>query len=179
MLFCIFGSYISGRINIPFFLDTAMSCLIYYHFGYEFFNSDWPHKNMNVAIPWVIIAILSVVIVYIRPEVALNRNNYPVYLPVLSMAFVVSLYYIIKQIIAFLPDTLVKSLSLFGKDSLLILGFHRFLFIILEFIFPLIGLTGLLACGIKFLLAFPFIYAVKIPVEKHLPFIIGKTKKLK
>lgn len=171
----ILGAYLRG-IDIPIFLDSALSCILYYHIGYEFFSLGFYKRDISKAIPWFVLILLSVAIVILLPNVNLSRNEYPLYLPLLALAYIINLYYLIKAILSVMPSFIDKILTILGKDTLLILGFHRFYFIIFETLFPLIGLGGLISCGIKFIIVFPLIYLIKKTIVTYCPVFVGKAK---
>lgn len=168
---------LSDRVDLPLFLDTSLSSVIYYHLGYMFQHSDCSQSDINKWIPWVAIVALSVIIVCLRPEVNMSRNIYPWYLPAISIPYIISLYHIIRQLMPVVSDVVTYLFTLLGKDSLMILGFHRFFFIIFEAITPIIGLSGLVLCGAKFITVLPLLYLIKRPIVRYLPFFLGKTYK--
>lgn len=176
VLLCFFiGCILSNRVDVSLFLDSTLSCVIYYHLGHEFMHSRCSQNDIKKWIPWGAIVVLSAIIVYLRPDVNMARNIYPWYLPAISVTYTITLYHIVKQLQYIIPDVVNKLLICFGKDSLLILGFHRFFFIIFEVITPIVGLTGLVLCGVKFLAVLPLVYLIKRPIEKYMPFFLGKT----
>lgn len=94
----ILGFYLSTRINIPLFLDTSLSCILYYHIGYEFYKFSSYKTIQTKLMPWGMIIILSAAIIYLRPVVNISRNIYPWYLPIIAITYIVSLLLIIKQL---------------------------------------------------------------------------------
>lgn len=173
------GNLLSSHIDLPLFFDTSLSCILYYHLGYEFIHSDYYKRDVVKILPWIIVLVLSAIIVYFRPLVNFSRNVYPWYLPFISVTYVVTLYSLIKQMMNKLPSFFTDLLTKLGRDSLIILGFHRFYFILLETIIPFLGiewLSGLCLCTFKFLLVMPLVYLIKRPVEKFCPYFYGKTK---
>lgn len=172
----ILGYLSSGHVDIPLFLDTSLSCVIYYHIGYLFFSSGFYKIVIKKWLPVIAIVLISASIIYLRPEVNLSRNVYPWYLPIISLGYILFLYNLIKRLLYISPAFLVAILIRLGKDSLFLLGFHRFFFIIFEFLFPVYGLTGLLSCFAKIVLVFPLLYIIKHTIDHYFPYFVGKLK---
>lgn len=128
-VFYLFGYILQVlNINFPFFIDTAFSVLLFYAIGDCFHNKGYDSK----AVPWYfglmgVLACLCICYMF-HPIAELKVNKFPIYLVLLSVVTIVSLYYICKYIIerfdnkkSYLLEFLEKS----GVSSLSILGFHN------------------------------------------------------
>lgn len=164
-------------LNIPFFIDTAFSVVLFYSFG-EFFHKKGYDKKV---VPWwcgVIGILASMSVCYIlHPNVELKDNRYPIYLILLSIITIISLYYLCKASVEWNlnRDTyFLGFLEKCGISSLAILGFHN----------PIIWIFGhylqiIPAPPIVLLLFLVFITVVVILciekiIYKTAPFLLGK-----
>ena len=129
--------YIGGYIlfktgtNLPFFIDSAFTTLIFFSLG-EVFNK----KNYdNKIVPWwavMLVTFVGVVFCAIfHPSVELKDNKFPLCLVVLSSMMIVTLYYISKCFAYISKKKKTYSIVFLDKagvSSLCILGFHNQLF---------------------------------------------------
>lgn len=118
-------------INLPFFIDTAFTTLIFYSLGEIFYKKGYD----NEKVPWwavLLVMIVGVVFCAVfHPSVELKDNKFPLYLVVLSSMMIVALYYISKcfaYISKKKKSYSVAFLERAGVSSLCILGFHNQLF---------------------------------------------------
>lgn len=125
ILFYIIGwTLYDKNIDLPYFLDTVLSVLIYFHLGYLFKNSKFLNRDISL------LAILSIILLFVisiqlSPEVDLKSNRFPVYLLPLSLSIVISFYYVF----IFLMDKCnLKFLKVLGTESLVLMGLHPAIF---------------------------------------------------
>lgn len=132
VVFYLLGFELSNnQINFPYFIDTVLSVFIYYHCGYCFRVFDYDNKKISI-ITIMMGLLLSVFLVYVlSPKIDIKTNIFPWYLMFLSLPLIVCIYFLFDKI---------KSLNLrwieyCGINSLLLLGFHRPVFDVLEIIY--------------------------------------------
>lgn len=163
------------RINVPFYIDSMMGCLIYYHIGYLFKMLNFWQHNYSIMKTVSVLLFLSVLIVYLRPEVGINRNDFPLYLPLISVPFVVALYFLVKALVHRISHNFFLIFATIGTDTLLILGFQCLFLKVVENIN--FGLSGLLLCIARFIIVMLAILAIRWPVVKYIPECVGKIRK--
>lgn len=122
--------YCKGII-LPFFLDSTMSVIVYFHIGYMFKYNEWDKKDVSVK--WSIagvVAFLALCII-LNPYTEIRDNRFQWYILPLSMLAIISLFYLFKAIK--MPKSnmfkwLYMLLVSLGIESLIIFGLHRAFF---------------------------------------------------
>lgn len=165
-------------INIPFFIDTAFSAVLFYAIGELFHKKGYDNK----IIPWwwgVIGLLMSLSVCYLlHPYVELKDNKYPYYLFILSIVIITSLYFICKDLVERnekRKSYVLGFLKRCGVSSLSILGFHN----------PIIWLFGhylqiipapkiVVLCFLVFITVIAVFYIEKV-INKVAPFLLGKS----
>lgn len=153
-------------INLPFFIDSAMSMLLFYHLGVLL------KKTITVKVPIflpIALLLLYLSIVYFwKPLVNIKYNIFPIYLIILASMPIYSLSQICLRF-----DS--KILVYFGLSSMAIMGLHHPIYDVL--MFPLINKTALpQIVEIIMMILFTLIiclFGYKI-IMKFFPFLLGK-----
>lgn len=155
-------------INIPYFIDSALSMLLFYHVGYYCGAKGLMEKRLPL---WVSIGglLLYVGFVwYIEPHVNIKDNVFPIYLIVLSMVAIISLYQLCCRL---------KShfLAYCGVASLVIMGFHHPIYDVamLPFINRL-DLPLFVESSIMVVVTLGMTLGIYKLMTKYTPFLLGK-----
>lgn len=155
-------------IDIPFFIDSSMAMLIFYHLGKCFNKYKIYEKRLSVGISILILLLYSFFIAYVQPSVNIKDNIFPYYLPLLSIAPIISLYQISCRIKS-------KCLMLCGASSLTIMGLHHPVFDVA--MFPIVNRLPLPhACQVVLMVGTTLLMVLLIDkiLNKYTPFLLGK-----
>ena len=87
---------------MPYFIDTTMSTLIYYHLGFCFMRNKWYGMKVSPIYSLFLLIIAIVFIVLFPSYVDLKSNNFPLHLLLLSMVFIMNFYWFINSYFRFL-----------------------------------------------------------------------------
>ena len=161
-----------------FFLDSACSCILYYALGHHFKNSRFEgwHPRLFYLILCGITLLTTVAV--LRPDVALVRNRYPLYLPLIAVPLILVLFYAVKRSHSHIKR-FSDCLSWLGDNSLAILGIHSVYYYLFDVFFA-DRLCGLQFATLKFVTTLPLIYISVILIKIIFPNIFGKyeTKRI-
>ena len=80
------------NINIPFFLDSALSVIIYYHLGQVFKHLKLQNKDLHFTILAIIIIAYTLFIYLAFPRVELCMNKFPWYSVLISIPMIYALF---------------------------------------------------------------------------------------
>jgi len=164
-------------VNIPLFIDTAFSAVIFFALGELFHKKGWDnHKIAWWTLPIIVVGCVGICYLF-NPIVELKNNQFPVYMILLAIAMIVSFYYISLWLSSKYPKALtVRFLEKAGLSSLSILGFHNQIFYLigphLNFIStPHLGIIKLIIlCIITVLI----IFIIEKLINRFAPFLLGK-----
>lgn len=157
-------------INIPFFIDSALGMLLFYHFGFLFNKKGFANKRIPFWLSMSLLIVYSIFIWLVNPMVDIKENVFPIFLIVLSMVPIYALY----QICCTFKS---RFLSYCGMASLVIMGMHHPLF---DLELPLLRMLHLpVFVEIIIVLGFTLFFTLLFYqlIIKYLPFLLGKTKK--
>lgn len=133
-LFVSFILFLSGNvlhyfnIDIPLFLDTTLSVVIFYSAGDLFRNKGFDEYIIPKWIIPIIIFVCFALCYFIKPAVEIKLNIYPCYLIPVTLLMIMALYYTSLFLSKFQSDFIVNFFQKAGVSSLCILGFHNQLF---------------------------------------------------
>lgn len=164
------------KINIPFFIDSAMCATLFYVLGNLFYKT----KQLTQKRPWWVMVCLAitylVVCLVLRPFVNIKTNEFPYFL-----VFTASLgIFFIYQICLFLANKqnyLVRYVRHAGMISLSLLGLHRpIYFVILPLLSKMLKNDSILAIIMVFITSL-LIFCLDYLLSKYAPVLIGKKRK--
>lgn len=165
------------ELNLPFFIDTSLSVLLFYVLG-EIFHSKGYDKKM---IPWwlgcVGVVLCISVSILLHPYVELKLNIYPFYLALLSLIMILSIYYICKSMIEYKNGKRLYVFSFLEKagiSSLTILGLHNPIIWIFGHYLQIIPAPSIVILFIEVLLTITVIIYIEKLIYKYLPFLLGR-----
>lgn len=102
-------------INLPFFVDSSMAMLLFYHAGYCFKSSKAYEKRIPVWTCLCLLLLYTAFMIGIEPTVNVKENLYPCYLIILSLVPIYAMYQLCCRIeSAFLMKCGVASLTIMG-----------------------------------------------------------------
>ena len=167
------GYFIGNHITLPFFLDSAISCLIYYHFGYCFYKYNL--YKIRLALRWTILLgfLYILTVALLHPHVDLKYNTFPFYLIILSSMAIIVLY----QFSLFLSkesNVISAFLIKCGNCSLTMLGLHRPVWL---FVYPIclkFEFNEYMLIIVEMITAVSFIRLADKILNKYAPTLIGK-----
>lgn len=169
-----FGGYLVAYllrlldINLPFFIDSSMGMLLFFHIGYCFKSSEIYEKRIPICVSLSLILLYTVLIVALKPSVNIKENLFPLYLLFLSMVPIFALYQLCCRI-----DS--KFLMRCGVASLTIMGLHHPIYDVM--MFPLMNRLPLPniveELMIVIITLFVVLFADKL-INKYAPFLLGK-----
>ena len=164
---------LSQYIKLPFFLDTAMAMFLFYEIGRIFHIKGWYKKSVHYCLPFIIIALYTAFIHTILPEVDVKHNEYPLYLPLMSIPMILAFFQLSQIIEIYTPSKFRNAFSHLGRSSLVLFGLHQPLWILLFPVashIPLVWLSPLFMV----LLTIPILLAIEKLITKYYPFLLGK-----
>lgn len=165
-------------VNIPLFIDTAFSAVIFFALGELFHKKGWDnHKIAWWTLPIIVVGCVGICYLF-NPIVELKNNQFPVYMILLAIAMIVSFYYISLWLSSKYPKALtVRFLEKAGLSSLSILGFHNQIFYLigphLNFI-PTPPHLGIIKLIILCIITVLIIFIIEKLINRFAPFLLGK-----
>ena len=174
-VFCLCLYILGCYIELPCFIDTALSVLIYYDIGHRF-HADG-HDTKKIKIPYVLLMILFFVLMVqlFHPDVDLKSNRYPIYQIFLFVLAVWPLYQICQWAKQF-NLWIVKFVAKCGEASISLLGLHRPLWLLVVPVCHNLHLHEWLFVTVQMLIAvliIPFIHTV---ISRYAPVLIGRKQ---
>ena len=155
------------KVEVPFFVDTALSMLIFYHVGVLFRTSEADKRLYGKWLPILLLTMYILFVVIIHPHVNIKNNEFPFYLLMLSIIPTYALY----QICCWLHSDLLADL---GKYSLIIMGLHHPIYDVV--MYPLMSkvhLPYIFVSLLMIVLTLPIILLVRKILLKFAPCLIG------
>lgn len=176
ILFFFCGYYLSlESVNLPFFIDTALSAYIFYSIGYVMNKTSVLSRikeNKSIVIVFLLVVLYSLAILIEEPNTHFARNVFPIYIPLLAMSIILALYCLSLYIEQ--TSYLSLMLQLIGKRSLSILGFHIPMF---SFLFVIVRKMGVYQ-NVQFLFVFILSLGLSLLLDKYTsmyaPVLLGK-----
>jgi len=168
---CLVGKY--WHSHVIYLSDTILSSIIYFHVGYMMKRYESKIDQFHWLLLIIPIILWIVLIVLLNPVHAYKSNDFPIYLPLMVIPSVVSLFSILKRL-KFVEITMLKPIKIVGKYSLGVLGYHAFCNISLMNL----NIGDMVSSGtlpyirlLVVLIAVPLLVAVTV---KFAPALIGK-----
>lgn len=169
MIYSISYTLKRNEINFPFFIDSAMSMLIFYHIGFLFRRVM--HVKISVWYSLGLLLLYTFIVWKYNPHVDIKDNTYPIYIVLLSLMPVYALYQIFFRVHS-------RFICFLGFASLVIMGLHHPIYDVV--MFPLINrlqfpqfieitiviILTLILCAISYYL-----------LMRYTPFLLGKSAK--
>lgn len=174
-------------VNVPFFIDSALSVLLFYHVGAVIgaYNKETMQdfQQRHVSVPvflgfCVAMAVLLYLAVFLKAFFSFKENIFPVWAPVLSLSLTGVLYFIVAWLCrrpAFRP--IEGFLSRCGLYSLCILGFHRQFMDVFYIIFSRFQIqSAAIQTLIYLVVSIPLILLLSRLLERYAPVLIGMRR---
>lgn len=179
-----FAGFVLQKVYIPFFVDTSISVLLFYHLGsvardcYDNAEKTGFFVRYDKQILFgmlLVFVVLTCFAAFYQPEIDFKANIFPLWVPLLSAPIIIALYFMMK---ALSKRHSMKHVNAFlvecGTYSICILGFHRLFQEVFYIIF------GKLSISVPYVQTFLFI-VISIPLilllskglEKYAPLLIG------
>lgn len=169
-----------AEINIPLFIDTSLSVVIFYSMGEVFHAKGLDDVRVSWWLILIAFAICIIACWFLRPSVELKDNHYPLYLILISPIMISSLYFLSKGLSRFPDNMAVSFLNRAGVGSLCILGFHnQFFWIIGHFLNRILASftsTFLEVLLVASMVLFTVLIILQIEklIDRFAPFLLGK-----
>lgn len=157
------------HINIPFFIDSAMAMLLFYHVGYLFKNNKLSEQR-PIWISAVLLIAYAVFVWLVHPYVSVKDNIYPIYLIVLSVIPIYALYQLSCRVRS-------KFLILCGVESLTIMGLHHPIYDTI--MFPLMNrlpLPYVVEIASMVIITLFITLVLNKCIMRYAPFLLGKNR---
>jgi fucose 4-O-acetylase-like acetyltransferase len=171
------GGYLLQRyINIPFFIDTSISVLLFYHAGAALKSVSYKHHKVGIEkISAVLFVLLMCATIWIKPGIDFKTNTFPIWCPFLSLPIIVSLYLIVR---CYCQQSVANPVKTFllrcGTYSLCVLGFHRLFQDVFFIIFEKLSINNAtLQTSIYFTISVPLILLLSEKLRRYTPSLIG------
>lgn len=177
-------TYIAGYLlDLPFYLDTALSIILYYHLGSRLrmflpklgtgglWNSPWLSALLFAAI-------MCIPAWSMMPDVAIKLNQFPWWLPIFEIPVIIALYNIVKWLCSLSSCLPVRKFFVAcGKYSICFLGLHRIVMDAFYLLYSRFPIQDVLQTVLYFLVLVPFVLWFSKFLEKHAPVLIGSKRK--
>lgn len=177
---CFFvGYYLQQVMNIPLFLDTSVSVMLFYHIGASLKSVSTDVRHGVEKFAGVFLFLLFLLSVLLQPDIDFKNNTFPIWCPLLSFPIIVALYYTVKWCIGQPLLFPVKSFLIkCGTYSICILGFHRLFQDVFYIIFDKMSYSNAtVQTVVFFIISIPLILILSEVLEKYVPFLIGFKSK--
>lgn len=182
------GYMLQHIVNVPFFIDSALSVILFYHVGATFktFNrgavQDFQQHRLTGPVFLGMcgaLALLLCLAVFLEAFFSFKANTFPIWAPLLSLAITVVLYYIVVwlcRLPAFKP--IQSFLARCGLYSICILGFHRQFLDVFYIVFSVVPVKSVpLQTLIYFVVTIPLILLLSWLLERYAPVLIGMKRR--
>lgn len=188
LIFYFTGFALQLIVNVPFFIDTSISVLLFYHFGvlartyidktdkFGIFKRDDILVFMTMLL--IFIGLMCLTALY-RPEIDFKANLFPVWVPLLSAPIIIALYYLLKVFTKQVGNNPMKSFLIkCGLYSICILGLHRPFQEAFHIIFSKLPIPNpSIQTAIYIIISVPVILFIARVLEKYAPVLIGFKRK--
>lgn len=165
-------------INLPLFVDTAFSCVLFYNLGAIYYQKRLYEKEIPFWIPFISLFLCFMFCYKVKPIVEIKGNLYPIYLIFISIIPILSLSCISRKLADFKDRFIVHYFEKAGICSICILGFHNQLFYVIGSVFKLSKWPQEL-CSIKIILLVLFTTIIVFGLERlicrYAPFLLGRN----
>ena len=157
-----------NNINFPFFIDSALTMLLFFHIGKIFNSQEYYKKKLPM---WGAIGLVIVYALFVwlaAPLVNIKENCFPIYLPVLSIIPIWALYQICCR---------MKSVFLLhcGVVSLTIMGLHHPIYeVVMAPIFNRIIFPYSIEVMLTVVLTLIIVLIINKIIMKYAPCLLGK-----
>ena len=176
LLFYVIGYLLNKKgINVPYFLDTALSAFIYYHLGHLFMQKQIYKKEMPVYMAGGGLLCAILLSVFLPVHVDLRSNEFPILLLPLSMLFTLSLYYLLKSFDKHTPDNARRKRFILwaGINSLALMGLHQPIIGLIFIIRNKLLLHNYIWSAIEFCIVTSLCCLATMFIKKYFPILLG------
>lgn len=171
------GLIVSQYARIPFFIDTALTSLVYYHMGYVFKHSTIREITPPIYFHMLIFGVACIIGLFLHNDVDLKNNSHPIYHPIIACVLIYALYGISNYIVSNTCHLLIRILSKCGVASLTIFGLHRSCWLYMYVIFARLGLSQTMESIMLVLLSIPLLLFADMLITRCIPFVYGRLRK--
>lgn len=156
------------NVNIPFFFDSALAMLLFFHLGRIFHEWEWYKKLQPIWISMVFLIAYILFVWMVVPLVNIKENLYPIYLPVLSIIPIWALYQMCCRINSIF-------ISHCGVVSLSIMGLHHPIYdVVMAPIFNRVAFPHLIEVILMVVSTLIIVLIIDKLIMKYVPFLLGK-----
>lgn len=163
------------HIILPFFLDTALTSLIFYALGNWFFLSGTYQKRAPIWTILMLAMVYCAAIYILHPHIDLKYNIYPWYTILLSMTATWILYQLSVRLANY-SNFIIQFLVRCGHGSLSMLGFHRPIWLFVYPVCSILHLNEPLFVAVEMLSAVPIALLMNHILTRYAPVLLGKKK---
>ncbi len=167
----------SMNVNIPLFIDTAFTVVVFFALGELFHKREYDAISIRWWIPFCCILFCLFGFICFESSVELKHNKFPFYLVLISVTMIFSLYNLSKGLMENNDryiSCLVTFLKKSGVSSLCILGFHNQLFWIIGHFLHNIPISPIIISFMMVFITVVAVFYIEKFFEKYLPFLLGK-----
>lgn len=156
------------NINIPFFIDSALAMLLFFHLGRVFHEQEWYKYQQPM---WINIGLMIAYVLFVwlvAPLVNIKENQFPIYLLVLSIIPIWVLYQICCTINS-------PFLSYCGAVSLTIMGLHHPIYdVVMSPIFNRVAFPQSIEIVLMVVLTLIIVLIIDTLIMKYARYFLGK-----
>lgn len=180
LMISLIGFYMGNRINLPYYLDSAMTMIFFFGLGHFLKDLKFVFKRQSYDYILALVSILLYVILInyfdIYSKVMENEytGNFALFL-LGSILGISSVFFVSRWI------RNEKILNFYGKNSLIVLGTHQMVLIVVNMVLMKMvsGLGSVLLLIINLVLSMIIEYFVIIILSKFVPFFVAKKDLIK
>ncbi len=162
-----------NRINLPFWFDTALTCIIYFAMGYSMKNYTTLLRRRKTDKYNILISIICIAFMVMFSGYTCYRANHfeiPFWrLYICGMSGFFAVFFCAKSKVGS-----IRWLQYIGKNSLIILCIHQVIMTALTYMFGFIHFGGWLAASINFLATVAICCLLIPPMLKWFPHVTGQ-----
>lgn len=174
-----FVLYIVGHyLSLPFFIDSAIGCVIFYAMGSAFMQFPKMHTCVNSMCAIFFFAVCAIITLYIGKHVEIKDNVYPLYMIALSIPMIWAVYCVSCTISMCGYRYLSGFLAKCGQRTLTIFGLHMPLWF---YLMPIVQKlpppsNNFIKSIVLVVLTLPLLMICDKFIQRYIPFVYGLTK---
>ncbi len=156
------------EINIPFFIDSALAMLLFYHLGRVFRELGWYTKLTPIWLNACLLLLYALFVYVFAPYAGIKYNSYPIYLPLLVMVPIYALYQLCCRFNS-------RFLLHCGAVSISILGFHHPIYdVVMSPVFNRVTLPQPIEICLTVGITLIIVLIIHKIIMRYTPFLLGK-----
>ena len=172
------------NLHLPYKIEVVFIATFFYGIGFlykEYINSKFHEKYKKIIfILSIILGFSSFLITQVSiPTLDITSNTFGNYIPsMISALFGITSFVSISYLFSIEKSNITSIIIFLGRNTFVILSLHQLILMILKKYMENLPINNYFNSGIRHLLQWLILYICIIIINKHLPFLLGKSKKI-